>query len=84
MCVLSFDIFNGCSTSIKEIDKAMCVILFHVFNGCSTSIKEINRLIWKEMSNIYYWEKLQKNSQNPDFLRKKILQNPLILNSKKT
>ena len=58
MCVLSFDIFNGCSTSIKEIDKAMCVILFHVFNGCSTSIKEINRLIWKGMSNIYYWEKL--------------------------
>ena len=54
VCVLPFDIFNGCSTSIKEIDKAMCVILFHVFNGCSTSIKEINRLIWKEMSNMYY------------------------------
>ena len=36
----------------------MCVLLFVVFNGCSSSIKEINRLIWKRMSNIYYWEKL--------------------------
>ena len=36
----------------------MFVLLFHVFNGYSTSIKEINRLIWKGMSNIYYWEKL--------------------------
>ena len=36
----------------------MCVLLFDTFNGCSSSIKEINRLIWKGMSNIYYWEKL--------------------------
>ena len=36
----------------------MCVLLFDVFNGCSTSTKEITRLIWKGMSNIYYWEKL--------------------------
>ena len=36
----------------------MSVLLFDVFNGCSTSVKEINRLIWKGMSNIYYWEKL--------------------------
>ena len=36
----------------------MCALLFDVFNGCSTSIEEINRLIWKGMSNIYYWEKL--------------------------
>ena len=35
----------------------MC--LFDTFHGCSGSIKEINRpmLIWKIMSNIYYWEK---------------------------
>ena len=37
----------------------MSILLFDEFNGCSTSIKEINRLIiWKGMSNIYYWEKL--------------------------
>ena len=37
----------------------MCVLLFDTFfNGCSSLIKEINRLIWKGMSNIYYWEKL--------------------------
>ena len=37
----------------------MCVLLFDVFNGSSTSIKEINSsLIWKGLSNIYYWEKL--------------------------
>ena len=36
----------------------MCVPLFDTFNGYSSSIKEINRLIWKGMSNIYYWEKL--------------------------
>ena len=41
----------------KLIGKAMCVFLF-VFNRCSTSIKEIDRLIWKRMSNIYYWEEL--------------------------
>ena len=41
----------------KWIGKAMFVLLFDVFNRCSTSINEINRLIWKEMSNIYYWEK---------------------------
>ena len=34
----------------------MCVLLFDTFNGCSSSIKELNRLIWKGMSNIYYWE----------------------------
>ena len=38
--------------------KAISVLLFDVFNWCSGSIKEINRLIWKGMSNIYYWEKL--------------------------
>ena len=42
----------------KETSKAMCVLLFDIFRGCSCSIKEINRLIWKGMSNIYYWEKL--------------------------
>ena len=35
----------------------MCVLLFDTFNGCSSSIK-VNKLIWKGMSNIYYWEKL--------------------------
>ena len=43
---------------LRRLGKAMCVLLFDVCNGCSTSIKEINRLIWKGMSNIYYWEKL--------------------------
>ena len=38
--------------------KAISVLLFDVFNWCSGPIKEINRLIWKGMSNIYYWEKL--------------------------
>ena len=28
------------------------------FEWCSSSIKEINMIIWKRMSNIYYWEKL--------------------------
>ena len=42
----------------KEIRKAMCVLWFDVFNELSSSIKEINGLIWKVMSNIYYWEKL--------------------------
>ena len=36
MCVLLFDVFNGCSSSSKEINmlinKGMCV---DVFNGCS-------------------------------------------------
>ena len=51
--------FNGYSTSIKEINRySNGVVLFDVFNGCSISIKEINSLIWKRMSNIYYWEKL--------------------------
>ena len=37
----------------------MCVLSFDVFNGSSTSIKEItSSLIWKGLSNIYYWEKL--------------------------
>ena len=36
----------------------MNLLFCDVFNGCSSSIKEINRLIWKRMSNIYYWEKL--------------------------
>ena len=36
----------------------MCALLLDVFNECSSSIKEINRLVWKGMSNIYYWEKL--------------------------
>ena len=35
----------------------MCVLLFTVFDGCSCSAKEIKRLIWKGMSNVYYWEK---------------------------
>ena len=39
MCVLLFDIFNGCYSSIKEmfklITKGMCVLLFVVFNECS-------------------------------------------------
>ena len=43
---------------LRRLGKAMCFLLFDVCNGCSTSIKEINRLIWKGMSNIYYWEKL--------------------------
>ena len=32
----------------------MFVFLFDVSNGCSSLIKEVNRLIWKEMSDIYY------------------------------
>ena len=41
------------------MSKAICVLLSDTFlNGCCSSIKEINRLIWKRMSNIYYWEKL--------------------------
>ena len=35
-----------------------CVLFFDYFDELSGSIKEINRLIWKGMSNIYYWEKL--------------------------
>ena len=35
ICVFLFDVFNGFSTSIKEIN-----------NGCSISIKEVNSLIW--------------------------------------
>ena len=35
----------------------MCSFIW-CFNGFPSSIKEINRLIWKGMSNIYYWEKL--------------------------
>ena len=37
------------ATSIEEINWQT--------NVCSSSIKEINRLIWKGMSNIYYWKK---------------------------
>ena len=36
----------------------MHVLLFDDFNRFSASIKEVNRLIWQEMSNIYYSEKL--------------------------
>ena len=36
MCVLLFDIFNVCSSSIKETNslksKVMCVLLFDIFN----------------------------------------------------
>ena len=58
MRVLLFDIFNGCSSSIKEINslvsKGICILFVDVFNGCSfSSTKEINRLISKGMSNIY-------------------------------
>ena len=39
MCVLLFDVFNGCSTSVKEIyrliNKGMCSLLLNVFNGYS-------------------------------------------------
>ena len=39
MCVLLFNVFNGYSSSIKEVNrlvsKGMCVLLFDVFNGCS-------------------------------------------------
>ena len=39
MCVLLFDVFNGFSSSVKEINrlinKGMCVLLLDVFNGCS-------------------------------------------------
>ena len=42
MCVLLLDVFNGGSTSIKEINRK-AVLLFDVFNGGSTSIKVINR-----------------------------------------
>ena len=37
----------------------MCALLLDAFNECSSSVKEINRLVWKGMSNIYYWEKLR-------------------------
>ena len=59
----------------------MCVFLFDVFNGYSTSVKEINRLIWKGMSNIYYWEK--PTFSNFGFLGEKIGRNALTLKSKK-
>ena len=39
MCIVLFDVFNGCSSLIKEINrltsKGMCVLLLDVFNGCS-------------------------------------------------
>ena len=53
----------------------MC--LFDTFHGCSGSIKEINRpmLIWKIMSNIYYWEKVAFSKLR--FSRKEILKETL-------
>ena len=40
MCVLLFDVSNGCSSSIKEINRIIrreiYVLLFDVFNGCSS------------------------------------------------
>ena len=59
----------------------MCVLLFDTFNGCSSSIKEINRLIWKGMSNIYYWEKLTFSKLR--FSRKENLKKCTTLKSKK-
>ena len=56
----------------------MCVLLFDVFNGCSSSIKDINRLIWKWMSNIYYWDKLTFSK-----LQFSRIRNALTLKSKK-
>ena len=47
----------------KWIGKAMCVLLFDTL---------INRLIWKGMSNIYYWKKL--TFSKPRFPRKENLQ----------
>ena len=42
MFVFLFDVFNGCSTSIKKINRYSNVcFLLDVFNGCSTSVKEI-------------------------------------------
>ena len=41
MCVILFGVFNGCSNSIKEINrlvsKGMCVLLFDVLNECYLS-----------------------------------------------
>ena len=59
MCVLLFDVSNGCYSSIKEINRlisnGICVLLFDIFNGGSlVKLKKINRLISKGMSNIYY------------------------------
>ena len=66
---------------LRRLGKAMCVLLFDVCNGCSTSIKEINRLIWKGMSNIYYWEKLTFSKLR--FSRKDILKKCTNFKSKK-
>ena len=38
MCVLSFDVFNGCSSSIKGINKLInkgVRLLLYAFYGCS-------------------------------------------------
>ena len=39
VCFVLFDVFNGCSSSIKEINRlinrGMYVNLLDVFNGCS-------------------------------------------------
>ena len=41
MCLLLLDAFNGCSSSIKEINrlisKGMCVLLLDAFHGCSSN-----------------------------------------------
>ena len=45
-CVLLFDVFNGCSNSIKEvtmnrlIDKGMCVLLLDV---CKCSLVQLKK-----------------------------------------
>ena len=43
MCVLLFDVFNGCSSSIKEINrlisKGMCILLLDVSNECSLLVQ---------------------------------------------
>ena len=41
MCVLLFDFFNGCSTSVKEINRQSNVRSFRdVFNGCSQALSQ--------------------------------------------
>ena len=59
----------------------MCILLFDTFNGFSSSIKEINRLIWKGMSNIYYWKKLAFSKLR--FSRKENLKNAQLWRAKR-
>ena len=44
MCVFLFDVFNGCSSSIKErnklVNKWMCVLLLAVYGSSLVQLKK--------------------------------------------